>query len=150
MSTPDIAEIRAELLAEHDTIRRLAREVAGRATCVLRGDAAPGFYAALMRLSSTVEAHIANEEALLRNVIRSIDAWGKVRERMMDEHHAAEHSAVVVGLSLCAAMKDPVSAAQQAELLLDTLLKHMEWEERDLLSPDVLRDDLVTVGSFAG
>lgn len=147
------SEIRDALIREHGELRSLAAEVRRQAERVVRGDTdeLAGLREALVRLGAALHAHNRHEEALLRDEIRTIDAWGPQREALMDEHHASEHAEAERALGELTRGDDGASAmASGSNALVDKLLQHMLAEEKDLLHPDLLRDDVVTIQGFSG
>ena len=144
-------EIRTQLLAEHRGLRDLAADADATARSVHGGDlSAPSeLRAVLHRLDDALQEHNRNEEHLLRDVIRNLDAWGKERESLMDAYHEAEHATIVRSLLDCATLVDSDEAARRARHFLAALLEHMNREEQEILRADVLSDDVVNV-SFVG
>lgn len=144
-------EIRQQLLVEHGALRGLAAEADAKARSVQGGDptALAELRLVLRRLDEAIQRHNANEELLLRGVIRNLDAWGKEREALMDEHHRAEHATLVKSLLDCTTLADGDEAARHARELIAGVLDHMGREEQEILHPDVLSDDVVNV-SFVG
>ena len=67
----------------------------------------------------------------------------------MSEEHSAQRAALRE-LSY-RAQKEPAQAlAADANALVDTILRDMSAEERDLLGEDVLRDDIVAIDQSGG
>lgn len=142
-----LSQMREELIAEHAELRRLASHVATEAEHVLEGEGATteGLRSLLGRFDAALQAHNRHEERLLRDEIRHVDAWGPLREALMDEVHEAEHSSIVQALGDTHASADAREIAAQGLAVVRRVLEHIEAEERELLHPDVLRDDLVTI-----
>ena len=138
--------LRLELLEQHAGLRRLAETAiacAGRAR--LFEGSVPELREVLDRLETELVRHNAEEERELHAILPTIDAWGAIRDKLMDERHVAEHEALVGAIQVARAQAGPAAAAA-AIGVVTKLLAHMEKEERELLHPDVLRDDLVTSG----
>jgi hypothetical protein len=144
------SEIRAELVEQHEALRALAREARGAAEHV--GHDAHGADEVRWRLSAVLEAlaaHNAREEALLDDVIPTVDAWGAVRASLMTMRHREEHEA------LRAALRDARDATAEIAAALgrtaiDRVLVHMAEEEREILAANVLRDDLCAIDATDG
>ena len=124
-------ELRAKLLKQHAEIRELAAGVRTATESELRER--------LAGLMSAIVAHNAFEERELHAILPNIDAWGAVRAYRVGEHHDAEHAAIQLGLQSV----DSIPALAAALAVLED---HMVREERELLSADVLRDDIITTG----
>lgn len=124
-------ELRAMLLKQHAEIRALAAGVMAASETELRER--------LAELVSAIDAHNAFEERELHAILPDIDAWGEIRDHRVGEHHDAEHAAIQAGLRSA----DSIRALAAALAVLED---HMVREERELLSTDVLRDDIITTG----
>jgi hypothetical protein len=146
------SEMRAQLIAEHDALRALAAEVGAEAERVAggAGDSIERLRDVLERFDEALEAHNLHEEHLLRDEIRSVDAWGPEREALMDASHEAEHASILGSLKECAAREDAHEVARHAREVVQRVLDHIKGEEKDLLHPDILRDDVVTIQAFGG
>jgi hypothetical protein len=90
-----------------------------------------------------MERHLATEEALLGPVLERIDAWGPVRLDLLRAEHAHQRAVLSVLRSDRAAAVPPLTLARRLLGLLDDIIADMDAEDRDLLDPRVLRDDLI-------
>ena len=90
-----------------------------------------------------MEEHLSTEEALLGPVLERIDAWGPVRLELMHAEHAHQRAVLAVLRSDRAAALAPQLLARRAIGLLDDIVADMDAEDRDLLDPKVLCDDVV-------
>ena len=104
----------------------------------------------LSQLSEKLFEHHACEERLLRDLVPTVDAWGKERAERMVETHTEEHRSFLASLDDCAACASADEGATLVAVLLDSLLDHMRDEEVYLLACDVLTDDLRFGEGFAG
>lgn len=149
MSTPMTpSEIRKELLEQHAALTTLAQAVRGAAQHRLQ---APQLWRQHLRtLAGALDEHNQREEQALRDLMRSIDAWGATRVALMDDHHAEEHSRIHSALRAAAATDAGAEAVDQVLQALDHLAMHMKREEAELLHADVLRDDVITVSQSDG
>lgn len=147
-----LTEIRTQLLAEHARLRELARTAVAEAERLLAGatEKIDALRAALRALDQAVVEHNRHEERALRNIIGTIDAWGGIRQALMNERHESEHATLLQSLRECSSVADSADAGARAKRLLGLVLEHMDREEREILSPDVLRDDIVTMQNFGG
>jgi hypothetical protein len=141
-----LTEIRVELLEQHGDIRAAMADVS-RELGAPKGERLRGL---LAKLADVVRRHNRREEELLRDVVPTIDAWGKARDEIMREEHVKEHEALWSGLIEAGVADDAAAAERRARALLDRLEVHMAKEEKSFLNEDVLRDDVVLLDSFTG
>jgi iron-sulfur cluster repair protein YtfE (RIC family) len=97
----------------------------------------------ISELRDDMERHLATEEALLGPVLERIDAWGPVRLDLLRAEHAHQRAVLSVLRSDRAAAVPPLTLARRLLGLLDDIIADMDAEDRDLLDPRVLRDDLI-------
>ena len=147
---PTLADIRAELLQQHASLRSLAARVQDVATRTPSARASEVLTRMLRALAGAVDAHNNREEALLGDVVPTIDSWGDVRAARMDEHHRQEHRRLEEALRAAAATADFSAAIRLALPVIDDLLEHLHAEESDLVNPNVLRDDIVVIDQSDG
>lgn len=147
-----LTEIRQELMQQHAGLRELAAATRAAADQVKGGasGARDALRTNIAMLDQALHAHNDREEELLGAIIKTIDAWGEVRASLMDEHHEAEHERILGTLRSAADAPDPTAAAEMVHGVLAELADHMEHEEQEILSPNVLRDDIYTVDYGGG
>ena len=97
----------------------------------------------ISELRDDLERHLTTEEALLGPVLERIDAWGPVRLDLLRAEHAHQRAVLSVLRSDRAAAVPPLKLARRVLGLLDDIIADMDAEDRDLLDPRVLRDDLI-------
>jgi len=145
------SEIRRALLREHDDLRASIDETRDAAS---RADNGPAEFEDLRdRLRHLVDKlvqHNRHEEDLLLGVLRTADAWGPLREEVMNAHHAVEHRQFVGALLEASAIREVDTFRAIVLPAIDRLLDHMAHEERMFLSEDVLRDDAVVIDQSSG
>lgn len=143
------SEIRSELLKQHARLRALMAETRQVAERARRGEAVgDALQEALLLLAGELGAHNEREEALLKAVIRTVDAWGPARVEIMDEAHHQEHEELqhaILGIPSTPAE----FAGAGVGVLFDRLVAHMDREEKAFLGEEVLKDDTVVV-DFGG
>lgn len=145
------SQVRTELLAEHAALRALIVETRRLIEEGATGGATRGaLTAAVEQLAAALRAHNAHEEAVLREMIKDVDAWGPARAEIMDESHADQHEDLVGALLVTNSSPDAQVAGRSVVPVLDRLLAHMAREEEVLLSEEVLRDDDVVIEYFGG
>jgi len=147
-----LSEIRNQLVTEHEALRAMVARTSSAAEQILEGSVVELdlLRATLTTLDQALAAHNRHEDELLRGIIRTVDAWGPQRESLMSESHATEHSAITQSLEACVSVDDRFEAAKRARELVARMLLHMDSEEREVLHPDILRDDVVSIQGFSG
>lgn len=147
------AEVREWVLKDHKTLRaqldaldELARQVRDgdrRLIGPLRLEAE--------RFLNRFDNHTRWEDAYLRPALVEADAWGLERAKRLDHDHTEQRALLADSLaSLRDAERPPVSVARGVLDLISLIRADMEEEERDLLDPRILRDDVVTIDAESG
>jgi len=145
------SEIRDELLSQHVSLRgRLAvahlavnRWVAGEVPRKQVRDELAG-------LADELRSHNLREERALRELIRTVDAWGPARVAILDEAHIGEHRDLFEALLAIGEVQDARDGAREFDRLRVRLLDHMAREESAFLNTTVLRDDDVAIDAMDG
>jgi hypothetical protein len=130
---------RAELIAQHDNLRRLmdrCEELADGIDGNPDADPTP-LTRELTGLRVAFDAHNAYEEQLLRPLLLGHDSFGTVRIERMVVDHVHEHREIRGRLAL------PGTA--EVRDVVESLRAHLDAEERYLLTSRVLRDDTSSV-----
>ncbi len=144
------SEIRRELLKEHAQIRMMLDVTLTFAeSSHVRAPGCDDLREHLVRLTDAMRAHNRREEALLRDLIPSVDAGGPAREAIMIEAHIQEHERLYAAL-LGIPSTPAEFAAGGVAALVDLIGKHMDREENAFLGEDVLRDDIVVANQSDG
>ena len=148
----DAATVRRSILVQHERIRTLlarAHEVAERA---LDQEPQPvdAVASAIGDIHATLEIHLRFEEKVLVEILNDDLPLGPLRvERLRDEHARQRTTLASLHDEAKAGPQVPMLAAKLA-FLTTWLLDDMNEEERSLLTPDVVRDDIVTVDQDSG
>ena len=144
-----LTPLREQLLQQHATLRGLVTEVLAETD---RGpdSSDESLRTALGKLTAALGEHNRFEEASLRGVVAQLDAWGPQRESLMDSRHHEEHQLSLEALEQSFAMQPRPERAAALHRILEALLTHMKHEEREVLHPNVLRDDVITADPFGG
>lgn len=141
-----LSQIRSELVAEHHALKQAATDIEAEVQRVLAGQhTLDGMRASLTRFADQLAAHNRHEETLLRDELRTIDAWGPQREALMDEDHEAEHADVVRSVTESLWLHDHQEIARRVQAMVRRVLEHLRREEKEILHPDLLRDDVVSI-----
>ena len=98
--------------------------------------------AAVILLERELLAHLYDEEKLLEPVLAKIDAWGAVRVELLRAEHTHQRAVLAV-LTAEKAWPATTVVAGRTLSLCDDLLTDMEFEERELLNENLLRDDFI-------
>lgn len=143
------SEIRQTILDEHAHLRRKIATIEAHLMPSLAR--VPRWRQDLQReleeLAIAFRAHLDSEESLLSHAIHDVDASGPMRLQEMHREHAEQRSA------LSSIMRHPAADPEYDASLrqfLRILTRDLEEEERDLLGPDVLRDDSISIDAFGG
>jgi hypothetical protein len=143
----DLGDMRERLIDQHRQLRAQIAELLSETARDAQHEL--DFRVALAELSDALARHNREEERLLAAVVPTLDAWGPVRKQLMDEHHASQHAAQLSALrSICECKpftRGFDEAIDRAQRSLREILSHMDREERELIHPDVLRDDVYAV-----
>ncbi|MDP1918124.1 MAG: hemerythrin domain-containing protein [Myxococcales bacterium] len=144
--TLENSKVRRIILVEHEGLRIGLRALDGVLEQVALGEvsALKSAQEQVQALLQTFIRHVEHEERILRPILETVDAWGAARVKSMDEEHA-EQRKVVSRLAELDPVSDPAAWARQVRTFGDELLRDMADEEKTCLSPDVLRDDIVSV-----
>jgi hypothetical protein len=137
------SEVRYLIGHQHLQLRILFVEVEN--ACREQADPRP----VILRLVKELREHLAMEDRVLVPALREVDGWGAVRADRVATDHAQQREQLAALRQL--AREGPPQAAGAAALaLIADLIIDMDGEERDLLSPDLLRDDPVAIDQSSG
>jgi iron-sulfur cluster repair protein YtfE (RIC family) len=107
-------------------------------------------------LSARLAEHVDLEDALLAPTLRAADAWGDQRASALIEHHRDQRRDIAALLVALTELSTHHDAWTGVELLCTVrafaadLERDMRHEECELLDPDLLRDDVVSIAPEAG
>ena len=145
MSEPRPSAVRKRILREHTEIRGLLDRLERAAKGLHTGKAGALAEARELRdtLCERLKAHVDLEDAVLAPALRDADAWGDVRADKLVTHHreqreeldAIEHEQG----------RSDSGYAQRLLALVEDIRKDMMHEEKDLLTDELLRDDVVSI-----
>ena len=140
------------ILSQHERIRELLDHARSVADAALDGHApSPDAVASTIGdIRSTLEVHLAFEQAVLLPLLRADVPIGPERaDRLVDEHNRQREVLAGIHDEARAHPELPTLAAKLA-FLTSWLLTDMEEEERCRLIPEVVRDDQIVVDQTCG
>lgn len=144
------SQVRARIFREHLALQDQLDRIEAH---TLRAQAGELEHTRLLELARSLyrdlREHIDFEDALLGPALRDADAWGAVRADELERHHSEQrHSLrVLAEQSECEATEQ---LAQTLTSVITALRVDMAHENRDLLSSDLLRDDLIALDASGG
>jgi len=147
------SDVRRRALSDHAALRKVLAEVESLARRVPRDarDLRRQLRDRGEALFDLLWSHMTWEDANLAPALRDTDAWGDEREALLQEHHGERKQ--VLGFVLERLRDGERPAPLLAQNLIDfaaMLRDEMAEEERTLLDPNVLRDDVICVNVEAG
>ena len=140
------------ILWQHRRIRTLLDHAHAVAEATLDGQAPwpDAVASAIGDIRSTMEVHLAFEETVLLPILRDDLPLGPQRADRLRDEHARQRTTL-------ATLHDEARAYPQLEMLAAKLAFLTEWlladmaeEEKSLLVPDVVRDDVIVVDQSCG
>ena len=144
------SQVQARIVREHVALRDQLDCLAAQALQVLSGELAhERLLEPVNALYRDLREHLDFEDALLAPALRELDAWGPIRAAQLERHHQEQRQALRA-LTERARTEPPVALVQTVTSLIADLRADMKHEERDLLSCDLLRDDLVALDASGG
>ena len=148
----DAGTARAAILGQHERIRALLERARAVAEAALDGQppSSDAVASAIGDIRTIMEVHLAFEEKSLLPILRDDLPLGPERAaRLLDEHRRQRDTLATLHREACAFPELPELAAKLA-FLTEWLLADMGEEERCLLIPEVIRDDVVVVDQSSG
>jgi iron-sulfur cluster repair protein YtfE (RIC family) len=147
------SQVRSTILEDHAHLREQLDALEALAQGLVAGRTEPlvEALAALRRMKRRFFDHLDLEEAIMVPALRDADAWGPERAQLvLDEHRdqRAELEALVVELNRADTTPDVVG--QRILVWIEALRVDMVHEEKAVLHPDLLRDDVVAIDLEAG
>jgi len=144
------AEIRELVLADHSALR-VRLELVRRA--IRRADEQQDPNALLELLPSLIDhlsAHLDLEDQMLGPTLATIDAWGPERAKRLATEHAAQRKWLAEARAeLNKNAVDLGSLSVQALVMIGRIEEDMEHEEKEVLDPRLLTDELIHI-DFGG
>jgi hypothetical protein len=148
----DAGTARRGILGQHVHLRDLLERAHALAEARLEGDTAipDAVASAIGDVRSAMEVHLTYEESVLLPLFRDDLPLGPERaDRLIDEHFRQRAMLAALHLEACHHPELPTLAAKLSALT-SWLLADMAEEERSVLNPDVLHDDIVVIDQSDG
>jgi hypothetical protein len=148
----DAGTARGAILAQHERIRDLLGRARAVAEAALDGEppSSDAVASAIGDIRAIMDVHLAFEEKSLLPILRDDPPLGPQRaDRLLDEHKRQRASLATLHTEATAFPELPMLAAKLA-FLTEWLLADMGEEERCLLIPEVVRDDIIVVDQSTG
>jgi len=148
----DAGTARRGILAQHVHLRDLLARARALAEARLDGDTSipDAVASAVGDVRAAMEVHLTFEEAVLLPLFRNDLPLGPERaERLVDEHLRQRMMLAALHKEACHHPELPTLAAKLATVT-SWLLADMDEEERSVLAPDALREDIVVVDQTRG
>jgi iron-sulfur cluster repair protein YtfE (RIC family) len=145
--------VRARILADHERLRRLIGAAERVAALIDDGeeDLGDSLRVLMVALFRKLKVHMQYEDEMLQPILAKIDAFGEVRAAQFDKEHEEQRDQMGQILHVaCDLRAHPREVAGKTRDLLQRLLVDMDYEEREFLDPDLLRDDIVAIDPEAG
>jgi len=139
-----ITERRQRVLAQHETLREMVRHMLETAARIEKGALAERGTLRIQigMLRWALELHLVDEEQLLEPVLARLNGSGAQHLAAMNEEHAQQRAVLA---SLESGLGGDLGAralAANAAAVGSRLLEDMDREERELLSPEALGEEL--------
>ncbi len=148
----DAGTARRGILWQHERLRALLERAQALAQARLDGEpmAPDAIASAIGDIHSAMEIHLKFEEAVLLPLLQDDLPVGELRAARLVEEHLQQRS-MLAALHQEASMHPelPLLASKLASLT-SWLLADMQEEERSLLNPDAVRDDIVVIDQNSG
>ena len=148
----DAGTARQSILSQHEHLRALLDRASAVAEAALDGrpPSPDAVASAVGDIRTTFEVHLTFEEKVLLPLLRDDLPLGPERaDRLLDEHARQRQTLATLHREACAFPAFPTLAAKLA-FLTSWLLADMAEEEHSLLTPDVVRDDVVVIDQSSG
>jgi hypothetical protein len=149
-------QVRELIMLEHVHLRQLLHRTLAAARSVLDGSVSDEEVEAMRALAraalTALVSHTELEDRILAPVLETIDAWGQVRATNLRQEHVAQRLALqraLQAVSEAGPASTALLAASIEDVLLD-ILRDMEREEDDVLSRELLSDEITQPCTDAG
>jgi hypothetical protein len=142
------SKVRVRALHEYELLRHTIDEMDGIAVRLLmaasdRGSAVDEALAITTKLLRELSDYVDLEQLFVLPTIRRVDVWGTIRADALARDHASQHDDLRAIEQAHQQPIDPQQLAGDLRKFVQSLREVLEREERDVLGPNALRDDVV-------
>ena len=141
------SEVRKRVLSGHQALREqllALRKACTEATAEGGGDLS-SIRLRAESVRSALEAQIELEATILSPVLEETAGFGEIRRDVLAAHHIAQRQLFADFVAMLEPDEAPAGLAERACEVLDRLRKELVWEDRQLLDPNVVKDDPIDV-----
>lgn len=152
LDTGPAASARRTVLDQHVQLRRLLEMGLAQAHVAVNGDDASGnepLRGLVAMVRDVFVRHLADEEALILPILESDLPLGPLRAARLRQEHFDQRADLD---ALCQWPEDASDdeLALRFEALGRNLLNDITHEERELLTPEIIRDDCIVIDQLGG
>ena len=144
---PAPSEVRRRVLSGHRALREQLLELR-RECSELAGDGAECLDALRLRaeaVKDALDAQIDLEARVLIPVLEEIPGFGDIHAEDLTRHHVEQRRLYAELVALIRSGRPNTEVAPEAQTLLDLLRREFVWEDRELLDPEVVKDDTIDI-----
>jgi hypothetical protein len=147
MGTPRPSSVRTCILEQHHALaQKLDHVQQSAAALAAAGHASLERAIALGReLCREFAAHIELEDRLLVPALREVDAWGEIRVQELARTHGQQQEELQALPLSEPCPVEPCALAARLIAIIEALRADMMREQQGLLTPEVLRDDVLGI-----
>lgn len=145
------SHVRIRIMKDHEALRQLLIELEDAVAAMCADESRTSSVGTLARaVLGTLTRHTELEDAILAPALIEMDAWGQVRADQLLTHHLSQRAQIRELTQFYEMNMVPAEVARMSQELIRDLRADMDHEERDILSVDLLRDNVVSVSSECG
>jgi iron-sulfur cluster repair protein YtfE (RIC family) len=148
MGTPRPSSVRTCMLEQHRALaEKLDHVQQAAAALAAAGHASVERAIALgHELCREIAEHIEIEDRLLVPALRDVDAWGEIRAQQLSQKHGqTQQELQALQLDEHHCPLEPCALAARLIAVIEALRADMMREQQGLLTPEVLRDDVLGI-----
>jgi hypothetical protein len=137
--------IRQRILDDHAWLREEFDAMDAISASLRAGEEPPLARERIQALVQRVEEHLRLEDQILDPALREVDAFGDVWAAHLATHHTNQRLILADLAALAAVQGTSQRLGEALAAIVAELRDDMRTEEKDLLRPDLLRDDLIAI-----
>ena len=140
------SDVRFRVVQEYEVLRRSIDELEQSTASLLSESGAAAVADVLARsaeLFCKLSDYIDLERTFVLPSVRNADVWGTIRAQALERDHAGHRNVLdAIGQER---LPDPADLAHDVRALTHALRATLEREKREVLSSELLRDDIVGI-----